>query len=55
MKFPTKEMNEAIKEIQGESKAQAMNDNYARRGAAIDVLLKRFYPAFWDQRIFLAK
>jgi hypothetical protein len=54
-KFPTEKMNESIKEIQGESKTQATNDNYARLGAALVVWLKSFYPACWIRGFFSAK
>jgi hypothetical protein len=54
-KIPTEEKNEFVKEIQGESKAQATNDNYATRGAALVVWLKSFYPVYWIRGFFSAK
>ena len=46
-KFLAKEMDEFFEEIQGESKAQATEDN-ARRGTAFLAWLKTSYPACWD-------
>jgi hypothetical protein len=43
-------MNEIIEEIQGESKAQATKDNYARRGAAFVTWPKKSYPACWGSK-----